>query len=70
MARRQGHPLYDAQYCGNTNEKKIHNLDNEKTQCQIDEIIKAGYAKPYYSLIAAYKNGYDNCPHCIDGSTS
>ena len=71
MARRQGHPLNGARYCANTSpsKKEVHDLDNEKTQCQIDEIIAAGHAKPYDSLDAAHGDGYDNCHWCIGGST-
>lgn len=69
MARRQGYPLYGAQYCGNKNEKEVHDLDNEKTQCQIDEIIQAGHAVPFNYLTDAHNQGYDNCAYCIGGST-
>ena len=48
MTRRQGPPLNGAQYCANTSpsKKEVHDLDNEKTLCQIDEIVQAGHAKP------------------------
>ena len=49
--------------------REVHDLDNEKTQCQIDEIIRAGNDKPYSSLSTARSDGYDNCAHCIGGST-
>jgi hypothetical protein len=70
MARRQGHPLYGAKYCANTNpsKKEVHDLDKEEKQCQIDEIIRAGHAKPYDSLQTAHADGYDNCAYCIGGS--
>jgi len=71
MARRPGHPLYGAKYCANTSPSKreVHDLDNEKTVCQIGEIIQAGHAKPYNSLITAHDDGYDNCHYCIGDST-
>ena len=71
MARRYGPPLNGAQYCANTSpsKKEVHDLDNEKSQCQIDEIIAAGHAKPYHSLAEAHNDGYDNCHWCIGGST-
>jgi hypothetical protein len=47
---------------------EVHDLDNEKTQCQIDEIIAAGHERPYTSLEAAHAAGYDNCAYCIGGS--
>jgi len=58
-------------YLANANpgSKEVHDLDNEKTQCQIDEIITAGNDRPYDSLSAAKADGYDNCHWCIGGST-
>ena len=56
-------------YCGNTNNKEVHDLDNEKTNCQIDEIIDAGHDKPFSSLTTAHNQGYDNCHWCLGGST-
>jgi hypothetical protein len=67
--RRYGPPLNGAKYCGNTNEMEVHDLDNEKTQCQIDEIIHAGHAVPFNSLSDAHSRGYDNCAYCLGGST-
>jgi hypothetical protein len=49
--------------------KEVHDLDNEQVNCQIDEIIKAGNDKPYNSQSAANSAGYDNCAHCLGGST-
>ena len=71
MARRQGYPLYGAKYCANTSpsKKEVHDLDNEKIHCQIDEIIQAGHAKPYDYLSDAHRDGYDNCYWCIGSST-
>ena len=42
-------------YLANTSpsKKEVHDLDNEKTNCQIDEIIKAGHDKPYSSQSVA-----------------
>ncbi len=71
MARRQGSPLFGKRYCGNTNTKEVHDLDNETVQCQIDEIIAAEHAKAYNpdTLEQARSEGYDNCAKCIGGST-
>ena len=49
--------------------REVHDLDNENSNCQIDEIIKAGHDKPYNSLEAARRDGFDNCAYCIGGST-
>ncbi|WP_341501927.1 hypothetical protein [Gallaecimonas sp. GXIMD4217] len=56
-------------YLGNTNTTEVHDLDNEKTTCQIDEIIRAGHDKPFSSLEEAKRQGYDNCHWCLGGST-
>ena len=66
--RRQGSPLFGAKYCGNTNKMEVHDLDNEKPVCQIDEIIKAGHAVPISSLADAHQRGFDNCAYCIGNS--
>lgn len=72
--RRYGLPINGKRYVGNTNKKEVHDLDNEKTgknQCQIDEIIAASHAKTFSpdTLEQADSEGYDNCEHCIGGST-
>lgn len=48
--------------------KEVHDLDNEKSQCQIDEIIQAGHDRPFQSLESAHNAGYDNCAWCIGNS--
>jgi hypothetical protein len=71
MARRPGHPLYGNRFCGNTNTTEVHDLDNEQTNCQIDEIIAAGHARTFSpdTLEQAHREGYDNGAYCIGGST-
>ena len=71
MARRRTGNMNGERYLANTSKSKleVHDLDNEQTKCQIDEIIKAGHDKPYNSLSSAQADGYDNCAHCIGGST-
>ena len=72
MARRYKGNMNGERYCGNTNTKEVHDLDNEKTggnECQIDEIIAAGHDKPFTSLSSAHGSGYDNCKWCLGGST-
>lgn len=55
-------------YLGNTNTTEVHDLDNEKALCQIDEIINAGHDRPFNSLDDAHRIGYDNCHWCIGNS--
>jgi hypothetical protein len=71
MARRNKGNMNGERYLANKSpsKKEVHDLDNEKTQCQIDEIIKSGHDKPYTSLDAAHRDGYDNCAWCIGGSS-
>lgn len=70
MARRYNGNMNGEQYLANksASKKEVHDLDNEKTECQIDEIIKAGNDKPYTSKQTANDDGYDNCAHCIGDS--
>lgn len=74
MARRYRGHMNGERYLANANptKREVHDLDNEKTgsnQCQIDEIIQAGNDRPYNSLEAAHRDGYDNCRWCIGNST-
>lgn len=49
---------------------EVHELNNEKPQCQIDEIIEAGHAVVFDpdTLEQAHNEGYDNGEYCIGGS--
>jgi hypothetical protein len=55
-------------YLGNAHKLEVHDLDNEKPMCQIDEIIRAGHEKPFNPLDDAHKERYDNCAHCLGSS--
>ena len=71
MTRRYTGHMNGERHLANTNPSKreVHDLDNEKALCQIDEIIRAGHDKPYNSHDAAKRDGFDNCAHCIGQST-
>lgn len=69
MARRSGAPLNGARYCANTNTMEVHDLDNENANCQINEIIKAGHAKPYNSLNEAKADGFIEGWYCLEQGT-
>ncbi len=69
MTKRQGEPLFGVQYCGNTNTMEVHDLDNEKIMCQIDEIILDGHVRPFNTLEDAHDANCDNCYYCMGGST-
>ena len=68
MARRYTGHMNGEQWLGNTNKREVHDLDNEKTSCQIDEIIRAGHDRPYISYQLAKAAGLDNCAYCIGNS--
>ena len=68
MRRHTGN-MNGERYCGNVNTMEVHDLDNEKAQCQIDTIISNGHDRPYRSLQAAHSAGFDNGAWCIGGST-
>lgn len=71
MARRWTGNMNGERYLANTSpsKKEVHDLDNETTRCQIDEIIQAKNDKPYDSQKAANDDGYDNCARCIGNSS-
>ncbi len=57
---------------GNTDNKEVHDLDNEdidKNGCQIDEIIDAGHDTPFDDFDSAIAEGYDRCAKCLGKST-
>lgn len=70
MARRWRGHMNGERFLANTSptKREVHDLDAETTQCQIDEIIAAGNDKPYTTLEAARRDGYDNCAYCLGGS--
>ncbi len=68
MARRYKGNMNGERYLGNKNEMEVHDLDNEKSQCQIDKIIDAGNDVPFGTLAAAERQGYDRGAYCLGGS--
>ena len=69
MARRWDGRMNGERYLGNSNEKEVHDLDNETSQCQIDKIIRAGHEVPFKTLKEAEDQGYDRGAYCLGGST-
>ena len=59
-------------YLGNDNRLEVHDLQREKTQCQIDEIIANNQAVGFDpdTLDQAHQEGYENGAYCIRGSGS
>ena len=48
--------------------KVVHDLEKEKSQCNIDEIVRAGRELPFRNLNTAVEEGYVNCKFCIEAS--
>ena len=63
----------DKRCIGNSSSTKmeVHDLLNEQTNCQINEIIRAGHAVVFEhdKLQQASIEGYDNCAYCLGRST-
>lgn len=55
-------------FLANTNTKEVHDLDNEQTNCQINEIIAANHDVYYDTHQEAKNAGYDNGHWCIGDS--
>ena len=60
---------YSAPYMGNKNKKEVHRVANQTAKCQLEEVVRAGNAVPFQTQASANAAGYDNCAHCIGGST-
>ena len=57
------------QFLGNTNTLEVHDTQNERTSCQLDE-IKPEHRRWYDSLAEAKRDKpYDTCYWCVGGST-
>ncbi len=52
-------------YLGNKRMLEIHDLDNEKSLCLVNNIIFAKQDVPFNSLNEARKLQYENCTYCI-----
>ncbi len=61
----RGH-LTNERYCGNYTTRKVHDLNNEKPDCNIDDFVNSGDDIPFDSLDIATRTGYSCCEHCID----
>jgi len=68
MGRRDTGNMKGQRYLANARSKEVHDLDNEKGNCQIDKIIEAGNDRPFIYLHQAHQEGYDSCGNCTTGS--
>ena len=56
-------------YLGDNNKRQVHDLLNQKENCQIDEIMMVH--KRYFipdTSVQANSEGYANCIYCIGNS--
>jgi hypothetical protein len=51
-------------YLGDVDQYRLHDLDNEQSDCQIDAIIDAGNDQPYVSAQRAHSEGHNDCDLC------
>lgn len=67
--RRWYPPFNGKRYIGNINNNEVHDLDNEKAECKIDE-IKHDHVRIFNpdTHEKAKRQGFDNCAHCIGNS--
>lgn len=65
--RRNYSPFNGKRYCLNKNSGVAHDLDNEKDNCQINEIkTEHVYASDYYySDIKTHKDYKEDCDYCL-----
>ena len=57
-------------FIANSRSHELHDLNNEKPQCQIDKIIRGKHALVFAkdTLAQAHWEGYDNCAFCLGKS--
>jgi hypothetical protein len=57
-------PEKEGRYLGNRKSFELHDLNNTKPGCQLDE-IKDSQRESFTSQKAALAAGYDYCAHCF-----
>ncbi len=57
-------------FLGDSISKVVHDLEKEKLQCKIDEIVRSGKEQPFKSLKDANLEGFNNCQFCLNNSKS
>lgn len=69
MTRRERFPFNGKRFIGNKNNNEVHDLDKERTTCQIDD-IKREHVRTFSpdTHSQAKSEGFDNCAKCIGNS--
>jgi len=70
MTRRWSKGMAGEKFLGNKEKKEVHNLEREKPECKIDEIINAEYDIAFRYIGDAHDQGYTDCPYCMEEDTS
>lgn len=65
MTRRWSKGMAGEKFLGNKDKKEVHNLETEKPECRIEEIIKAEYDIAFRTIDDAHNQGYSDCPYCM-----
>ena len=67
MSRRFTGHMNGERYLADTSplKREVHDLDQETSQCQIDEIIRAAHNKLYHTASQARADGFRNCAYCL-----
>jgi hypothetical protein len=60
-------PYNGKQYLADTNTNRVHDLDNEKTECDIDK-IESEHIKMFDDIGQAYVEEFKDCEYCIEES--
>ena len=65
MTRRFRHNMLGERFLADASVAVVHDLDNEKPQCRIEDILDGEQDRPYTSLRAAESDGHEICPFCV-----
>lgn len=63
--RRYRGELTGEKFMGNKSKKELHDLDNEKPLCHIDQILGEKHEIGFNFYYEAKNAGYDNCAYCL-----
>ena len=66
MTRRWSKGMAGEKYLGNKEKKEVHNLEAEKPECNIEQIIQAEYDIAFRTIDDAHDQGYSHCPYCME----
>jgi hypothetical protein len=65
LARRLYAPFFAKRYAGESDRRVLHDLDNEKKECRIEEIDSRRNLSMFEWLSVAIDQGYIGCQFCM-----